>query len=421
MIRSRINISPLLLCVCVAVLVPASWALAQTAPTVPDPVLQPPASAPAPAAVPAPAATPAVPVPAVVDTPPPSDNLPPAVPTADPSLPAPAPAEGAVPSLMDDLKKALPSLSGDEKKDQSAGGPILPTDIPGLDLPTENQKTPEQDAAEMRSQSFNAMMSGMLPLNPPEIRDAFGKMDENQKAIEEPLAYPKPEVSFTTISLDPGAKPITFKLATGHVTTVSFLDMTGQPWPIKDMTWAGNFDVKSATQNADEKFPMYPNIMRIIPMSEYAYGNMSVRLVGLQTPLTFTLRTGREVVQYRLDLRVPQNGPFAVPALMGNMGANTGLTAGDQILTRILEGVPPPAAVRLDVKGVDGRTSAYRVNGNTYVRTPYTLLSPAWSGSVRSADGMNVYAMGNAPVLLLSDGGEMVRAELNERKDESNE
>ena len=57
------------------------------------------------------------------------------------------------------------------------------------------------------------------------------------------------------------------------------------------------------------------------------------------------------------------------------------------------------------------------MGGTTYVRTPLTLLSPAWQSSVSSADGMNVYALTNAPVLLLSDGGEFQRAILKEKED----
>lgn len=349
--------------------------------------------------------------------------------------PAQNPADAPVPSLMDTLTGQLPSLADRQAQQASAStgtsaAPAAETpsadtvDIPGMDLPFGSEQpaplSAEEKEEQMRSRSFESMMGSMLPLEPDEIRDAFTRMDRNQKAVEEPLAYPKPEVSFTTISLDPGVKPMTFKLATGHVSTISFLDITGQPWPIKDMTWAGNFEVKSATQNADEKFPMYPNIMRIIPLSEYAYGNLSVRLVGLQTPLTFTLRTNREVVQYRLDIRVPEDGPLAVPSLIAQPEENR-LRAGDETLTRVMEGVPPTAAVKMGVSGVDGRTTAYKINGLTYVRTPFTLLSPAWNGSVRSADGMNVYMLQDAPVLLLSNQGEMVRAQLKELEEKTNE
>jgi intracellular multiplication protein IcmK len=212
--------------------------------------------------------------------------------------------------------------------------------------------------------------------------------------------------------LDPATEPLTFKLATGHVTTVNFLDVSGQPWPIKDVTWAGNFEVKSSTQGGDGQFPMFPNLLRIIPLSEYAYGNMSIRMYGLATPLTFTLRTNKDVVQYRLDLRIPEIGPLAQPSIIQN--DRNDLAAGDAILTRIMEGIPPATAEKVSLNGIDARTSAYRLDGTLYVRTPLTLLSPAWTGSVRSADGMNVYALLSAPVLLLSDQGQMVRATIQE-------
>ena len=342
--------------------------------------------------------------------PPKSDDL---------SLPT-TPMTDKVPSLSDALGQGATAGANDSRKgDDSQVSDGEDSDkMPGMDLPVKEAETPEQAEAAMRGEAFENMMNGVLPMNPDELREAFGRMDVNQKAIEEPLKFPRPEVSFTTISLDPASVPLTFKLATGHVTTVSFLDITGQPWPIKDVTWAGNFEVKSSTQSVDEKFPMYPNLMRIIPLSEYAYGNMSIRLLGLSTPLTFTLRTNKDEVQYRLDLRVPAQGPFALPSII-NEGGKNNLKAGNATLTRVMEGVPPKGAQRLKLSGVDSQTSAYVINGTLYLRTPLTLLSPAWTESVRSADGMNVYALSTAPVLLLSDQGQMVRAliEMTQGKD----
>jgi intracellular multiplication protein IcmK len=86
-----------------------------------------------------------------------------------------------------------------------------------------------------------------------------------------------------------------------------------------------------------------------------------------------------------------------------------------------LSGVTPEGADILNVAGADGRTTAYIYNGLTYVRTPLTLLSPAWSGSVSSADGMKVYALDETPVVLLSDKGRMVRAYLTAREESKNE
>lgn len=408
--------------------IPMMAAPGDTAPT--DPAA-------APAAAPVATADAPAPVPAPQNTAPAAPVVPAA--TEVPAAQAPAPSDaalkasnsGAVPSLMESIGGAV------------ANGGEQATEFPGMNLPIGEQpagaqqqvKTAEEDQAEMRKEAYEAMMSGLLPLQPDELREAFVRVDKNQKAIEEPLSYPKPEVAFTTISLDPGATPLTFKLATGHVTTVTFLDVTGAPWPIKDVSWAGNFEIKAptdgnATSSSEKDKPTdaaeeekkrkevlssIPNVMRIIPLAEYAHGNMSIRLAGLTTPVTFTLRTNKEVVQYRLDIRIPEMGPLATPPLIQN--GDQGMTAGDTTLTQVMEGIPPADAEKLSVSGVDGRTSVYRVAGVVYVRTPLTLLSPSWTGSVKSADGMNVYAIGNAPVLLLSDEGQMVRAKISETDD----
>jgi intracellular multiplication protein IcmK len=361
--------------------------------------------------------------------------------TAAPAAAEPAPAPASAPQPSDAQPPSLMDVIGDTvNKATDAATSVLPVPSPkkqalanfdeppamtGMDLPVNGADVSVDGQApdpvdQFKQEAFDAMLTGLMPLDPPQIRTAFKRLDLNQKALEEPLNYPKPEVAFTTISLDPGATPLTFKLATNHVTTVSFLDMTGTPWPIQDVSWTGNFEVKAPTGSNDEKLQVFPNLLRIVPMSEYAFGNMSIRVLGLQTPITFTLRTNRDIVQYRLDIRIPEMGPFATPPLIQN--SVTGLQAGDAVLTRVMEGVMPSDAEKLTVAGVDGRTSVYRLGGMVYVRTPLTLLSPGWNSSIRSADGMNVYAINNdAPVLLLSEGGQMVRAQVSESEGDSNE
>lgn len=276
---------------------------------------------------------------------------------------------------------------------------------PGMNLPVGQQlarerKSKEELEAELRDEAFDAAVSGILPLKPDEIHRFLEEYDKTREAVQTPFyKRPKPKVDLMTISLDPGQVPPVIHMAVGYVTTINVVDITGSPWPIEDVGWAGEFEIAQPGPGS--------HIVRITPMEHYAFGNMSIRLVGLDTPVTVTLDTGRDNVQYRLDLRVPDYGPNAKPPTVeGGVSAE----AGSKTLTTILQGVPPGKAKKLKVSGVDGRTSAYVVGDKTYVRTPLTLLSPGWDSSVRSADGMNVYALGDAPVLLLSDSGRMVRA-----------
>lgn len=260
---------------------------------------------------------------------------------------------------------------------------------------------------EIRSEAYDAAITGMFPLSPVQIEGLLKRYDETQAAAKTPpYENPKPEISVQNISLDPGVAPPVIKTAIGNVTTLNILDATGAPWPVQDVTWAGDYEIVEPEQGG--------HIIRITPMSHFARGNIVIRMLTLKTPLTLTLETGRDVVQYRVDARIPEYGPFATTPIM--QGGKS-LVAGTPELTSILDGNAPGGATKLDVSGVDGRTTAYSMGGTTYVRTPLTLLSPAWQSSVSSADGMNVYALTNAPVLLLSDGGEFQRAVLKEKED----
>lgn len=308
---------------------------------------------------------------------------------------------------------ALPTVQGQEPptvgslkiegKGFDMGNNSADVPIDGMLNEAGNEKLQE----EIRSEAFDAAITGMFPLAPDQVQGLLKRYDQTQEAAKTPpYDAPTPEISVQNISLDPGVAPPVIKTAVGNVTTLNILDATGAPWPVQDVTWAGDYEVVEPEEGG--------HIIRITPMSHFARGNIVVRMLTLKTPLTLTLETGRDVVQYRVDARIPEYGPFAsTPILQGGKS----LVAGTPELTSILDGVAPGGAVKLSVSGVDGRTTAYALGGTTYVRTPLTLLSPAWSSSVSSADGMNVYALSNAPVLLLSDGGEFMRAILKEKED----
>lgn len=314
----------------------------------------------------------------------------------------PAWAQGSIRDLLPGANKEsalpenqlqIPQLELNEQKKNSS-------DTAGFSQTRQRGATEE----EIREEAFKAALTGMFPLKPDEIRTLLEKFDSTQQAVETPIyPYPEPEVVVETVPLDPGSKPPFIKVARGHVSTVSIMDITGAPWPIQDISWAGNFEIVQPESGE--------NIMRITPLSEFAYGNISIRLIDLQTPVLFRIKAARDSIHYRYDARIPDYGPHAETPII--QGGST-LAAGDSVMGAILDGVPPSDAVKMQVTGVDGRTSAFRVNATTYVRTPLTLLSPGWSSSVSSTDGMNVYAVSNAPVLLLSDRGQVVRAALSE-------
>lgn len=268
-------------------------------------------------------------------------------------------------------------------------------------------KSAEELAEEIRREAYEAALTGLFPLKPEDIRRLLEEYDATRRAVEEPVGgVPTPRVNVETVSLDPGVPPLKLQTAVGHITSLNILDATGAPWPVQDISWAGDFEIIEPEEGG--------HIIRITPMSNSAYGNMSIRLLTLKTPVTVMLKTGGNEVQYRVDARIPEYGPFATTPLIE--GGNS-VVAGGGLIMSILDGTPPDSANRLNVTGVDGRTTAYEINNKTYVRTPLTLLSPGWDQSVASADGMKVYALDDTPVVLLSDKGKFLRASLSAGRD----
>ncbi len=312
----------------------------------------------------------------------------------------------------------LPEVGGEE---------VLPlTDAGGENASDENrspfgfddtglnpQQSTEQLQDNFRKEAFDQALKTLLPLKPEEIRTLLEHFDRTVESTELPVhPYPRPELLVQNISLDPGVAPVTVKLAYGYVTTISLLDSSGQPWPIEDISWVGDFKIQ------ESQVQETTNILRVSPESKFAHGNISMRLVGLNAPVIMTFETNRDAVHYRFDAVIPKRGPGATMPLID---PGVRLTSGDADMSIALSGVIPRDAKVLNVDGVDGRTSAYVYNGLTYVRTPLTLLSPGWDSSVTSADGTKVYALEETPVILLSDRGRMVRAYLSAREDLLNE
>ena len=274
------------------------------------------------------------------------------------------------------------------------------------------QQRNEDIQRQAREQAFERVKRSALPMETYEIRDVLGRLKDTQEAVQTPTRpAPSPNNVIRTISTDPSATPHTIRLHAGNVTTLNIIDVTGEPWPIVDLGFGGHFDVKPPEPGG--------HVIRITPLKDFAHGNLVVRLLKMTTPITFSLNSGGDEVNYRFDARIPEYGPNARMPLIDE-GIST--IAGDKTTTSFLEGVPPRGAKRLVVEGdVDARTSAYRYAGALYVRTPLSLLSPAWIGSTTSADGMNVYVLDDAPILLLSDRGALVRARVGEEAKEFKE
>ncbi len=319
-------------------------------------------------------------------------------------------------SLADTVRAAVGASINDAKADKGPQSSIelsetlLSGEMAQLELERQAEDAAAKAAADTvkrkkahNRSSYKRASQGLLPLSPNQVRTFMKKLEDTQKAAQAPHAgTPTGEVKIASISLDPGTKPPVINLAAGYVTTIDIIDQTGEPWPILDVGIGGNFEVTPTKAGS--------HVVRVVPLTRVGDGNLSILLKDLSTPVIFRLSSGGSSYHMRFDARIPKLGPFAKTPLIQQ--AQSWPVAGGEVISMILENAPPAGAQRLKVSGLDSRTKAWKIGESVYVRTPLSLLSPAWNASASSADGMTVYEIGDAPILLMSDNGAMLRARL---------
>ena len=248
--------------------------------------------------------------------------------------------------------------------------------------------------------AFDAMAANLLPLTPTQIHRLKNMFAASKKAVAAPAGVPPtPVATSQLVSLSPGSTPPVARLAQGFVSSIVFLDSTGAPWPIAAYD-LGNPQAFNIQWNHKD------NTLMIQALKMYTYGNLAVRLKGLQTPVMLTLIPGQKMVDYRVDMRVQGVGPLATHLPQGN-----GLPSTESpTLLGILNGAAPNGATPLQV--TDHLAQAWILGDKIYLRTQYPLLSPGWIASLKSADGTTVYKIQKTPLILASVHGKVVQLKL---------
>lgn len=242
--------------------------------------------------------------------------------------------------------------------------------------------------------AFNAMMAQNMPMSPDQVVKMHQQIDLAQRAAAVPANVPpKPVSSTIMVNLAPGTTPPAVRLAQGYVTSLVFVDSTGQPWPI------ASFDIgnpKAVNMQWDGK----SNVLLMQAVTPYTMGDMVVRLMGLPTPITLEMIAGQRVVDYRVDLHVSGIGPNTKDLPLGTNLPNS----ANQLLLGVLDGLAPAGSKALTVTGADSQ--AWMLGEKMYLRTRLTVLSPGWVGKMVSPDGMIAYELPKTSSVLVSKFGE---------------
>jgi intracellular multiplication protein IcmK len=345
----------------------------------------------------------------------PNDYVPPPyVPPPAPQPGQPSPGSGAVAFVPGQYVQApsyapQPAYPQQGYPQQAAPGPYpVPQygQAPGFGAaPTQGaQPIPPQPTPDQAS--FNQAMRELLPLSQPQVRqfrqDAT-KIDRETRSP--PMGAAQPTSRSVTLSLKPGERAPELRLAPGNASVLTFSDQTGAPWPVMSVT-VGNPQAYGA-QEAGEKGKT--NMVVISPLQNFdVSANLIVTLVGYPVPVLFSLSTGSDRVDYRLDVGIEARGPNAAYDITATSSLQP---TNDSTVQSFLDGVAPKGARRVHTS--EAAVEAWRFQDMLYVRTSLELLSPAYVARARNVSGTNIYTLADSPVLIVSQDGRMASVDID--------
>lgn len=260
---------------------------------------------------------------------------------------------------------------------------------PMAQMPAAAQPTAE----ELNNKAFDAALQTMYPLTPEQQKTVRQAGDRQDKAIGEPLHSVSPVSRSVRVSMRSGDMPPTIKTAPGWISTITFADVTGQPWPVLSVT-NGNPDAYAVQSSGAEGTS---NIVTISSKQAYVPSNIAVTLLGAKVPVMMTLQPSTGAIDFRVDAQIDQRGPNAA---MDMISSDSLPATSDSVMLGFLDGVPPTDATKLRTS--DGNTQAWRFNDLLYIRTTKSLLSPAYLSKQSNVVGVNVYVLNEAPVMVMS-------------------
>lgn len=265
-----------------------------------------------------------------------------------------------------------------------------------------------------------------------ELQRRYGAVQRAQEQATQQVASPVSRM--VSVAFAPGQATNIIQTVRGYPTAISFFDATGQPWPIGWNTNSNAANVSGGTNcnssqaaannagspsvNAVGFYVCVPvkgsNTIEITPMSLVPRGGLVVNLQNAPKPLSFLLIAGKDRYDADMSVHVADRGPNARVMVDTRPGAPV---TGAPYLNSMLAGIAPADAVPLSVSGVSpDAVRAWRLGGETYIRTRYTLMSPAWDASESGEGGTTIYAIPSTPVVLLSADSRTVSAELKDER-----
>lgn len=275
------------------------------------------------------------------------------------------------------------------------------------------------------NEHLDPIYAGSLPPPPAVRQNLYDRFDTGQRSLDaedDPHMLASPTSRSLNISFEPGAQIPIIRLAQGYPAAITFLDATGQPWPIAwdlatnkasscdDKGSSDKTTVRAVGINACVPQPG-SNVLQITPVSRYPRGGILVTLKDAPKPINFMIVAGTGAYDADLTVRITRRGPNAKDQA-STLGAVP--DTSDPVLNNLLDGIPPVEAVPLLVSGVSAdRLRAWKLENIMYIRTTFELSSPAATAHVSAFD-VTAYAAPYSSRLLVSTGDRLVPVSVQE-------
>ena len=253
-----------------------------------------------------------------------------------------------------------------------------------------------------------------FPIPPANFHELNQDMLNAHKAAQFPL--PSNLANRTIkISLQPGDHPHIINTTIGLSTSVSFIDITGKPWPIAyyDIGNKKAFDIVAPGFEKGKVLPGYAgNTLLISPNTFFTNTNITLLLLKESTPITIIVREVRDNTDLHVGAIVLGRGPESAVHTGGGPENFAVITSEDRhtgVIDNILDGLAPLGAIQMNIKDKKhGDVEAWKFHGKLYLRTTMSVLFPLYSGVRRGESGLRVYSFPSKvkAIGMIDDGGE---------------
>ena len=243
--------------------------------------------------------------------------------------------------------------------------------------------------------AFKEALKGLAPLSDKQVKQLRIELDKIDKAQGDPLQPVRPSTRSVQVSLRSGEFPAVVNTSPGWISTITFSDVTGQPWPVLSVT-NGNPQAYNVQSSGPEGST---NIITISALQAHVGSNIAVTLVGAKVPILMTLQpTSSGQVDFRVDALLDQRGPNAD---YSGVTSESLTPTDDPTMMAFLDGTPPSGSKSM--KTTDGDVQAWKYNDMIYLRTTLMIASPAPVRKMSNASRLNVWVIPETSAILFSD------------------